>query len=108
MAPQSPSSAHNDQFPRFAGGDVLVAISLDKQYQLDSKTLSMYSSRLASLLTEDNAIKLSSKARKEGTRIRWRVELDTPKSEDEKREVGRVGQVHLRVSLTQTLIRVYR
>lgn len=55
--------------------DVEVILSPDRRYQFHSSVLARNSTLFQTLLTERNAAKLHSRARKAGIKIRWMVEL---------------------------------
>ena len=88
-------------FPYFTDGDTYIVLSPSRQYHLHSRTLRMHSTLLNDMLTEDNAAQLSSKARKEGITMRYRVELDMPGSDI---NIGHVGRLRLRVSPSSLFI----
>lgn len=81
-------------FPHFEDGDVSILLSASRSYQLHARTLRMHSPYFARLLLEDRAAKLSPKAKKEGVRIQYRIELALPAEDEEG-----VGRLHLRVSI---------
>ena len=62
-------------FPRFADGDVVIAINTGRVYQLHSGTLRRHSTFFTQKLLEGHAAQLSTKARKEGVVIRFRFDL---------------------------------
>lgn len=62
-------------FPAYTDGDVLIVITPDQQYQLHSQTLRNNSDSFRELLTEDKAVVLASKAKKNGVKVRWRQQL---------------------------------
>lgn len=82
-----------DQFPHFEDGDVMVLLSASRTYQLHSRTLRMHSPFFARLLTEERAAKLSPRAKKEGVKTYYRIELKLPGEDEEG-----VGKLNLRVS----------
>ncbi|PVH93358.1 hypothetical protein DM02DRAFT_604063 [Periconia macrospinosa] len=55
--------------------DVEVVLSHGRRYKFHSGTLARNSTLLASMLTEQNAARLSNKAKNAGVRIKWMVEL---------------------------------
>lgn len=55
--------------------DVEIVLTHDKRFKFHSATLIRNSTKLASMLTEQNAAKLSNKARNAGIRVKWLVEL---------------------------------
>lgn len=95
-------------FPAYTDGDVLIVITPDQQYQLHSQTLRNNSDVFRELLTEDNAVVLASKAKKNGVTVRWRLELklsgegegDVESAEQAEGEgqASEVGRFVLRVS----------
>ncbi|KAL9112816.1 MAG: hypothetical protein Q9227_002893 [Pyrenula ochraceoflavens] len=60
---------------KFADGDVLVAITATKTFQLHASTLRRTSSVFAKLLAEEDGAILTSKAKKEGATTRYCLEL---------------------------------
>ena len=62
-------------FPSFKDGDVLIVLAADIIFQLHSEVLRRSSKVLASLLIEENAVKLLPKAKRKGTTTRWRLDL---------------------------------
>lgn len=84
-----------NDFPKYNDGDTLVVISPDQQYQLHAATLRNSSGYFRDELTEENAVQLAAKAKKNGIKIRWRLELDLPT------DLGgtEVGELARRVSL---------
>lgn len=70
--------AQASEFPRFSDGDVQIAISSTKIYQLHSATLRCASQFFAYLLDSEAAADLCSPARKAGRSVRYRFELVRP------------------------------
>jgi len=93
-SPASKTSRPGSGFPHFLDGDVLVVLSHKQTYHLHSRTLRLHSTFFRRLLSEDRAAKLSSKTKKEGVKIIYRVELQLPHDDD----TG-TGSLVLRVSL---------
>jgi hypothetical protein len=80
-------------FPMFDDGDVLVVLSANRQYQLHARTLRMHSDLFRRLLAEEHSTKLSSRAKKEGVKVQFRIELQLPRD-----DAHGVGRFVLRVS----------
>jgi len=91
----SKSTNKGNSFPHFEDGDVTILLSASRAYQLHARTLRMHSPYFARLLLEDRAAKLSPKAKKEGVRTLYRIELRLPAEDEEG-----VGGLHLRVGTT--------
>ena len=62
-------------FPKFADGDLIISIPGSQVYQLHSGVVRRASKTLAKFLTEDQGAVLTSKAKKEGAVIRYRLDL---------------------------------
>jgi len=96
-SPVSSADQAGGGFPHFLDGDVLVVLAHDQTYHLHARTLRLHSTFFRRLLSEDRAAKLSSKTRKEGVKITYRVELQLP--HDDQAGTGslvlRVSHVHL-------------
>lgn len=63
------------QFPKFADADVLIYLSAGRIYALHAGVLRRNSTRLAEVLDDANGATLSTKAKKEGTTVRFRLDL---------------------------------
>lgn len=74
--PKSTMPGSENNFPDFTDGDVLIIITSARRYKLHSSVLRRSSPTLVSLLDEAPAADLSSKARKKGTTVRYRLHLD--------------------------------
>lgn len=81
-----------NQFPHFEDGEVTILLSASRTYQLHARTLRMHSPYFARLLISERAAKLSPRAKKEGIKTLYRIELKPPAEDQEG-----VGQLHLRV-----------
>ena len=68
-------ATEESRFPKFADGDVLIVLSSTRTYYLHSGVLRRNSTTFAKLLDESLAAVLSSKAKKEGVAIRFRLDL---------------------------------
>ncbi|KAI9667138.1 MAG: hypothetical protein M1831_001315 [Alyxoria varia] len=72
-----------DRFPKFVSGDTVLVLSPKKEYQLHSNILRTHSSLFARMLIPENAAYLSTKARREGAIVTFRMELEMPLSGQE-------------------------
>lgn len=63
------------QFPKFADADVLIYLSAGRIYALHAGVLRRNSTRLAEVLDDANGATLSTKAKKDGTTVRFRLDL---------------------------------
>jgi hypothetical protein len=63
------------EFPHYTDGDVAIIVAPHKPYQLHSNILRRYSHYFAKVLDEEEAAKLSPKARKDGITTRYRLQL---------------------------------
>jgi hypothetical protein len=63
------------EFPHYTDGDVAIIVAPHKPYQLHSNILRRYSHYFAEVLDEEEAAKLSPKARKDGITTRYRMQL---------------------------------
>lgn len=79
------------EFPNYGDGDVAIVVSPLKTYQLHSGVLRRYSNYFADVLSEEAAANLSTKAKKEGITIRYRLQLV-------KTQFGAIGTFHRLVS----------
>lgn len=73
--PKTTMPGSENDFPEFTDGDVLIIITSARRYKLHSSVLRRSSPTLVSLLDEAPAADLSSKARKKGVTIRYRLHL---------------------------------
>lgn len=85
-------------FPNYKDSDVLIVLSQTRQYRLHSHILRLHSDFFKEALTEDRAAQLSSRARKEGKAVRYRLDLEL----DERDGTG-IGSFKSRVSLPPTV-----
>ena len=69
------SQEDQSQFPKFADGDVFIHLSAGRVYALHAGVLRRNSTRLAELLDDANGANLSTRAKKEGITIRFRLDL---------------------------------
>jgi hypothetical protein len=65
-----------DKFPEFADGDVLIAITAARRYKLHSTVLRRASPKISALLDEFAASEPSSKMRRRGMTIKYRLHLN--------------------------------
>lgn len=77
-------SSIDHQFPRYRDGDVEIMIAPLKTYQLHSNLLRRSSNYFAEVLNDEEGAKLSTRAIREGVRIRYRLQLV-------KAEAGAIG-----------------
>ena len=68
-------------FPHFKDGDLLIILTGSRQYKLHSSMLMSISSRINKLCTMQGEAKLTSKAIKRGTVVRFRM-LMVPNNEE--------------------------
>lgn len=61
-------------FPKFHDGDVMIVLSGGRVYQLHASVLRHSSELFARLLLEEYGVILSSRAKKEGMTIRYRLD----------------------------------
>lgn len=87
-----------NDFPQYSDGDVLIVLNPELQFQLHSLTLRTNSTFFREVLTDESGVVLAPKAKKNGVRIRWRVELQLPSADgDDDGEGGEAGKLKLRV-----------
>jgi hypothetical protein len=79
------------EFPNYGDGDVAIVVTPQKTYQLHSGVLRRYSHYFADVLAEEAAANLSTKAKKDGITIRYRLQLV-------KTQFGAIGTFHRLVS----------
>ena len=65
----------HSRFPRFDDGDVVIGLPGGRLYLLHTAVLRRNSAYFSDLLDEDLGAKLTTKARKEGVNVRYRVDL---------------------------------
>jgi hypothetical protein len=81
--PTATMPGSEDNFPEFADGDVLVVVTGARRYKLHSTVLRRSSPTFAALLDEVAAADLSSKVKKRGMTVKYRLHLgDNPKAGD--------------------------
>jgi len=89
-----------DNFPEFADGDVLVVITAARRYKLHSTVLRRSSPTFATLLDEVAAADLSSKVKKRGMTVKYRLHLvDNPDAGDRNAGVQPAAHILHRVML---------
>ena len=64
----------DSKFPKFHDGDVMIVLSGGRVYQLHANILRHSSELFARLLPEEHGVTLSSKAKREGMTIRYRLD----------------------------------
>lgn len=69
------SQEDQSQFPKFADADVLVHLSAGRVYALHAGVLRRNSPRLAELLDDANGANLTTRAKRDGITIRFRLDL---------------------------------
>ncbi|KAK3081162.1 hypothetical protein LTS18_009588, partial [Coniosporium uncinatum] len=69
-------------FPHCSDGDVMIVLAPGRFFQLHSDVLKRSSGFFQEVLTEENAIYLSEKAKRQGVCIRYRLELVERPSDD--------------------------
>jgi hypothetical protein len=84
-------SSRVSDFPNYGDGDVAIVVGPLKQYQLHSGVLRRNSLYFSDVLSEEAAANLSTKAKKDGVTIRYRLQLV-------KTQFGAIGTFHRLVS----------
>lgn len=75
-----------DNFPEFADGDVLIVISAARRYKLHSTVLRRASPTVSALFDKNAASELSSKMKRRGVTIKYRLHLiDNPKIDEDRK-----------------------
>ncbi len=91
-------ATEGSRFPKFVDGDVLINLSSSRTYYLHSGVLRRNSTILAKLLDDSHAAVLSSKAKKEGVTMRFRLDLTGVSGNAPGRFVKRVSSSRGRVA----------
>lgn len=81
--PTATMPGSEDQFPEFADGDVLVVITAARRYKLHSTVLRRASPTISALFDQHAASELSSKMKRRGMTVKYRLHLtDIPEAGD--------------------------
>ncbi|KAF2843216.1 hypothetical protein M501DRAFT_1028033 [Patellaria atrata CBS 101060] len=87
----------DSRFPNYRDGDVRIILSNTRKFQLHSDTLRNSCNLFRKLLTEDRAAPLSTKAKKDGVVVRYRLHMTErpPDDNDGNANTGRLQLVEL-------------